>query len=61
LVKRKILKIAYLETICANCESVQTRFMELAEYEKRKNELSCGKCHAPIHFQIKRIEGEDVD
>jgi len=55
------LKIAYLETICANCESVQTRHIALDEYEGRENEFHCVNCHAPIHFQIKRIEGEDVD
>jgi len=54
-----VLKIAYLETICANCETVQSRNMPLAEYEGRENEFSCGNCHAPIHFQIKRIEEEN--
>jgi len=54
-----VLKIAYLETICANCESVQSRNMPLDEYEGRENEFSCANCHAPIHFQIKRIEGEN--
>jgi len=55
----KILKMAFLETICANCQSKQSRNMPLAEYEGRENEFNCGICHAPIHFQIVRTEEED--
>jgi len=55
----KILKMAFLETICANCQTIQKRNMPLAEYERRENEFDCGICHRPIHFQIVRIEEED--
>ncbi len=55
----KLLKTAFLKTTCTNCQSIQSRNMPLAEYEKRENEFSCGICHAPIHFQVERIEEED--
>ncbi len=51
--------MAFLETVCENCQTIQKRNMPLAEYEGRENEFDCGICHRQIHFQIVRIEEED--